>query len=331
MNTAFITDFLIANEGLIIASSALSALSCAVLVWRTLLWRDPMAGRLAAIHDRGRSLKAGMARPTARRRQNDRMAESGMSAMRQLVKRLHLLKSEEARKATLLLARAGIRKPDALVMYFFLRLALPFVFGALGVLFLYVLPITEMSPTARLFFSLLLVAAGTYAPIVYLRNSIAKREKALRQGVPDALDLLVICAEAGQSLDGALKRVARETGRFCPEIAEELELTSVELGLMPERRTALDNLVARADIPELRNVVNALIQTEKYGTPLAHSLRVLSNEYRQERLMRAEEKAARLPAIMTVPMIIFILPPLFVVLIGPAAIKVIDVLINMSL
>jgi tight adherence protein C len=325
MNTDFITEMLIANEGLIIASSALSALFCVLLVWRTLLWRDPMAGRLATIHARGRSLKAATIIATRR----SRRADQGMSAMRLMVKRLHLLKSKEAVKATLLLARAGIRKHDALILYFFLRLALPFAFGAVAILFIYVLPIAEMSPVVGLMVSLLLVGCGAYAPIIFLKNAIAKREKALRKGVPDALDLLVICAEAGQSLDAALKRVAKETGRFCPEIAEELELTSVEMGLMPERRAALDNLVARADIPELRNVVNVLIQTEKYGTPLAQSLRVLSSEYRQQRLMRSEEKAARLPATMTVPMIIFILPPLFVVLIGPAVIRVIDVLLKM--
>ena len=175
---------------------------------------------------------------------------------------------------------------------------------------------------------LALVGLGGFAPNIFLKNAILKREKSVRKGLPDAMDLLVICAEAGQSLDSALKRVATELGRFTPEIADELMLTSIELGLMPDRRTALDNLVARANIPEIRNIVNALTQTEKYGTPLAHTLRVLSAEYRSDRMMRAEEKAARLPAVMTVPMIIFILPPLFVVLIGPAVLQVLDKFIH---
>jgi len=135
---------------------------------------------------------------------------------------------------------------------------------------------------------------------------------------------LVICAEAGQSLDAALTRVARESGASSPELADEIGLTSIELGFLPNRRQALLNLQRRADIPPIRAVINTLMQTERYGTPLAHSLRVLAAEFRDERMMKAEEKAARLPAIMTVPMICFILPALFIVLIGPAIIKVLE-------
>jgi len=183
---------------------------------------------------------------------------------------------------------------------------------------------TKLAGMMRLAAALAAVLIGAWAPDIYVRNAATKRRNALRKGVPDTLDLLVICAESGQSLDGALSRVSGECGLFCPEMAEELTITSIELGLMPERRTALENLSRRTGVPELRSVINALIQTEKYGTPLAHALRVLASEYRQDRLMRAEEKAARLPAILTVPMIIFILPPLFVVLLGPAILQVID-------
>jgi len=123
-----------------------------------------------------------------------------------------------------------------------------------------------------------------------------------------------------------LTRVSRELGKSFPDIADEIGLTALELGLLPERRQALENLNRRTDLPGIRGVVNTLLQTEKYGTPLAQSLRVLSAEFRNERMMRAEEKAARLPATMTVPMIIFILPPLFVVLIGPAVVRVIDMM-----
>jgi tight adherence protein C len=198
----------------------------------------------------------------------------------------------------------------------------------MAILYLYVLNVLRLEDGPKALIALTMVVIGAYAPNFYVKNAIGKREFALRRGLPDALDLLVICAEAGQSLDGALKRVAREIGRFSPVVADELALTSVELGLMAERRSALDNLVQRAAIPEIRNVVNALIQTEKYGTPLAHTLRVLSAEYRSDRMMKAEEKAARLPAVMTVPMIIFILPPLFVVLLGPAVLRILDQFIN---
>jgi tight adherence protein C len=138
------------------------------------------------------------------------------------------------------------------------------------------------------------------------------------------LDLLVICAEAGLSLDAALNRVADEMTASAPALADELALTSVELNFLPERRMALDNFARRADLPAIRGVVNTLIQTEKYGTPLSQSLRVLSAEFREQRMLRAEEKAARLPATLTVPMILFILPTLFIVLVGPAMIDVYD-------
>jgi len=132
----------------------------------------------------------------------------------------------------------------------------------------------------------------------------------------------VICAEGGLSLDGALNRVSREFRRFLPEMADELGLAAIELGFLPNRRQALMNLAKRTDLPSIRGVVNTLVQTERYGTPLAHSLRVLSAEFREERMLKAEEKAAKLPATLTVPMILFILPTLFIVLIGPAIIQV---------
>jgi tight adherence protein C len=140
--------------------------------------------------------------------------------------------------------------------------------------------------------------------------------------LPDALDLLVICAEAGLSLDSALERVSREIGPSCAELSEEVGLTAVELSFFPERSKALQNLSDRVPLPGVLALTNTLIQTEKYGTPLAQALRVLSAEMREERIMAAEAKAAKLPATLTIPMILFILPPLFVVLIGPAALKV---------
>jgi tight adherence protein C len=165
---------------------------------------------------------------------------------------------------------------------------------------------------------------GFLAPEIWLRNQIGKRRNILRKAIPDGLDLLVVCVEAGLSTDAALTRVARETERSAAELSDELRLTAIELGFLPERRQALEGLAHRVDLPAVRALVAALMQTEKYGTPLAQSLRVLSAEFRTERLLRAEEKAARLPATLTVPMVMFILPCLFIVIIGPAIISVID-------
>jgi tight adherence protein C len=183
-----------------------------------------------------------------------------------------------------------------------------------------------MSPTLYSIVPLMADLGGFYAPDVAVRNAVMKREQAIRKGLPDALDLLVICAGAGLSMDAALTRVAREIAPAAPEVAEELGLTAIELGFLPDRRKALDNLTRRCQIEPMRGVVNTLKQTEKYGTPLAHSLRVLASEYRSERMLKAEAKAAKLPAVLTVPMIIFILPPLMIVLIGPGILQTVDAL-----
>ncbi len=169
---------------------------------------------------------------------------------------------------------------------------------------------------------LLLPALGFFLPDLVVKRQRKVRLLRLSRSLPDGLDLLVICAEAGLSLDAALKRVADEFITVVPELSEELLLTSVELNFLPDRRQALANLGNRVELPAFRGVVATLIQTEKYGTPLAQALRALAAEFREHRLLAAEEKAARLPAILTVPMIVFILPALFIVLAAPAFIQV---------
>ena len=174
------------------------------------------------------------------------------------------------------------------------------------------------------------IGLGYKGPEIYLGNIIGKRTKAIRQGLPDALDLLVICAEAGLTVDAAFNRVARELGRAYPELGDEFALTSIEMSFLTERRHAFENLAFRVNLESVKGVVTTMIQTERYGTPLSSALRVLSAEFRNERMMRAEEKAARLPAIMTVPLILFILPVLFVVILGPAACQISDSFINVK-
>ncbi len=166
------------------------------------------------------------------------------------------------------------------------------------------------------------------APDLWVNNKRTKRTDGIRKGLPDALDLIVICAEAGLTVDSAFARVSRELGKAYPDLGEEFALTSIELSFLTERRQALENLSYRVNLEAVRGVVTTLIQTEKYGTPLASALRVLGAEFRNERMMRAEEKAARLPAIMTVPLILFILPVLFIVILGPAACDIKDALVK---
>ena len=211
-----------------------------------------------------------------------------------------------------------------MVVFLFFKIAMPVFVAGLAFLFVYLLEAGQLAPPIRLLVLLGAAGLGFFVPDLYVTNRIGKRQYAIQKALPDGLDLLVICAESGLALDASLERVANEIGGASPELAEELSLTSVELGFLPDRRQALLNLSRRTSLPSIRGVVNTLVQTEKYGTPLSQSLRVLANEFRDQRMLRAEEKAARLPATLTVPMIVFILPVLFIVLAGPAVIKVMD-------
>ncbi|MCS6879450.1 MAG: type II secretion system F family protein [Geminicoccaceae bacterium] len=288
--------------------------------WFALLDRDRTRARARLLQRRRQELQ----RAGGERRR--RRPERGLAE--RLVAGLRLAKSGADERLRDRLARAGLRSPAAKSLYLLAKLAAPAIAGGLGLLLVYGLQLGGKSASARLLLLLGAVVAGFYAPDLYLSNRAAKRRVALARQLPDGLDLLVVCAEAGLSLDVALTRVAEEIGKSAPELAEEFGLTAVELNFMPDRRQALANLGRRVDLPAVRGVVNTLIQTEKYGTPLAQSLRVLASEFREERLLRAEEKAARLPAILTVPMIVFILPALFIVLVGPAILDVYDNLIK---
>ena len=308
-------------EDLLILMTALSAGSVAITVWFTLLQRDPAARRVKMIADQRSALRSTMVQP---RRRQQRLPALGM--MRQVVDRLNLLKSGQAERISQKLMRAGWRSKDAIIRYLFMKLALPLVFGVIVVGVLYGLNLYDLAPITKLGAALGSVVLGAYLPDVIVKNATQKRQDTIRKALPDALDLMVICAEAGLSLDATLSRVSQEMELACPELADELGLTGLELGFLPDRRKALQNLAMRIDLPVVRGVVNTLLQAEKYGTPLAQSLRIMSGESRNERIMKAEEKAARLPAMLTVPMIIFTLPPLFVVLIGRAILNTMDAL-----
>jgi tight adherence protein C len=244
--------------------------------------------------------------------------------MRDLVERLNLMRSKHATDSRMILARAGLRSRDAMIRYLFARVSLPLAFATVFLLDAYTLKLLPIPSQFRLLAAAGCAVLGFFAPGIYVRNMTTKRAKRIQMGLPDALDLMVICAEAGLSLDTTLARVARELEEAWPELAEELSITAAELTFLPDRRQAFENLDQRTDLRSIRGVVNTLAQTAKFGTPLAQSLRVLAAEYRDARIIRAEEKAARLPALMTVPMILFILPTLFIVLLGPAGINIVD-------
>lgn len=312
-------------EDALTAMAALAAFVTVLAVWHALMRKDPVSARAGRLRRRQDELRAGL---TAARRSRHRSETKAMGVMRALATRFNLLKSKSTAGAGERLMRAGWRSKDALVTFMVMKLLLPFAFGAVAFVLLDGLT-TALPPALGNVAPLAAVLIGFYAPDVAVKNAFQKREKAVRKQLPDALDLLVICAEAGLSLDAALGRVAREMALAAPEIADEFGLTAVELSFLPDRKKALVNLTRRCRIEPVRGVVNTLMQTERYGTPLAHSLRVLAAEYRNERMLKAEEKAAKLPAVLTVPLIMFIMPALMVVLLGPAVLRLIDGLSKM--
>ncbi len=299
--------------------AALAVLTSFAAIWRVLRPRDAFERRLEQIVERKETLRRQALAARTRRQQR-----RSVGWMRLAVTRLNLLRSRHAAEARQLLARAGIRSTDAMIGFLFARLILPSLFGFAMLVDNSLLHLLAIPPALRFAPAMGAALFGFYAPKIYLTNAAGKRAKQLQLALPDGLDLMVICAEAGLSLDATLIRVARELAASWPELAEEFAITAAELTFLPDRRLAFDNLNSRTDSDAIRAVVNTLQQTAKFGTPLAQSLRILANESRAARMTRAEEKAARLPALLTVPMIVFILPTLFIVLLGPAAINIID-------
>ncbi len=302
--------------------AGLAAFLMVFAIWNAAIVRDPMRGRVKVLQARREALKAGYTTP--RKRAHPIRKVKGVGFMRQVVKKFNLVKRDQTEKIVEQLAEAGWRSKDALVIFLFFKLVLPLLNGIVAVILVYGLNIFALSTMMKLGAACGIVLLSAWAPNIFIKNTIAKRREAIQKALPDALDLLVICAEAGLTLDAALNRVGRENEKSCAELADEFKLTAIELGFLPDRRQALMNLSKRVVLAPVRAVIATLIQAEKYGTPLANSLRVLSAEFRNERMMRAEEKAAKLPAIMTVPLILFIMPTLFIVLIGPATCKVAD-------
>ncbi len=308
-------------DGMHIALVAAAAAFFAVMaVWRAMLERSPVQRRIGALAGRREALKHNL---TAAKRRGVQVSAS-LSFAKRTVEKLKLMRGQTAAVAAKKLVRAGFRSNDAVAVYLFAKLCLPLSCAAGATFAVYGLDLWSLEPQMKLFVSLGAVLAGFYLPELFIKNITEKRREKIIKALPDMLDLMVICTEAGSSLDATLSRVAHEIRAQSVEMAEEVELTGIELGFLPDRRMALENLCERTGVKHIDALVGTLIQTEKYGTPLAQSLRILARELRDERLMAAESKAARLPATLMIPMVIFILPVLFLVLIGPGALNIID-------
>ena len=305
--------------------AGLAAMAMVLAIYAAVTVRDPMAKRVKALNERREQLKAGIVVAASRKRASILRRNDTTDRIRSFLQRLSVLQDSQLAVVQRKLAQAGIRKKEWGVAIILARMIGPIVLGGLAALVIYganYFPTWADYKKFGAFAAMLMF--GYKFPDIWISNLVGKRTHQIRKGLPDALDLLVICAEAGLTVDAAFGRVARELGRAYPELGDEFALTAIELSFLTERRHAFENLAYRVNLEAMKGVTTTMIQTERYGTPLASALRVLSAEFRNERMMRAEEKAARLPAIMTVPLILFILPTLFVVIIGPAACSISD-------
>jgi tight adherence protein C len=240
---------------------------------------------------------------------------------RQVVDTLGLRRVFEVEPSRQLLKQAGLRKESHLVTYLVIRLASPIALALVAYVYSSTV-VKDISPNMRLAVTVGAAIFGYYLPVILLKNRVQRRQASIQRAWSDALDLMLICVESGLAIEPALQRVANEIGPASVPLAEELTLTVAELAYLQERRKAYENLGKRTGLPTVKSVVTSLVQSERYGTPLGTALRVLAQENRDQRMFAAERKAAALPPRLTVPMIVFFLPVIFVVVLGPSILKV---------
>lgn len=278
-----------------------------------------------------RMKSVGVHRDQLRQRQRESLARktgpklrnaSPSGAIKEIVENLKLLEVFDAEAAGKKLMMAGFRGQGPVFTFMAARLGLPFVLAIIVGVYVYLLDGFDLDSFSRLLVTAAAFLCGFYLPNIYVANAVKKRQQKIKLAWPDALDLLLICVESGMSIEAAFQKVGDEVGPNCAELAEELGLTTAELSYLQERKRAYINLAERTGLEPVKAVSTALVQSEKYGTPLGQSLRVMAKESREMRMQEAERKAAALPPKLTVPMIGFFLPVLFAVILGPAIMQV---------
>jgi tight adherence protein C len=301
--------------------AAVAAAATVITLAMPLLATDALSKRMKAV---------AVERERMRQRERERMARGEKVSLRQsprqymqsAVDRFNLTKLVGQEAAREKLVQAGYRGQAPYVAYLFFRMVTPIVMLVLSLLYLFVILDIDQPPVVKFGIVILATYVGMQLPYLFLKNKIAHRQLSVRRAFPDALDLLLICVESGMSIEASFRRVAQEIGTQSIPLAEELTLTTAELSYLQERRQAYENLAKRTDLEGVKSVCLALQQAERYGTPLGQTLRVMAQENRDMRMSEAEKKAAALPPKLTVPMILFFLPVLFIVILGPAAIRV---------
>ena len=309
-------------QNLLAILASLAVFATILTIAMPVLQRDELADRMNSVV---------VERDKIRQRERERLAEekkrgslkqSDAGFMKDFVDRFNLKKALADEATFSSLKMAGYRKQSHIYVFLFFRLVLPFIMWLAALVYVFGVLNLDRPFMVKMTITLFVAFAGFYAPNMFVKNQIGKRQLSIRRAWPDALDLMLICVESGMSLEAAFRKVAHEIGIQSPQLAEELILTTAELSYLQERRKAYENLAARTGLDGVKAVSMALIQAERYGTPLGTALRVLAQENRDMRMAEAEKKAASLPPKLTVPMIVFFLPVLFAVIMGPAMIQI---------
>mgnify|MGYP001546713549 CR=1 FL=1 len=314
LNIFFEKDFAITSIAAVLAFATI------VTFGLPLIERNTLGNRMKAVSERREELRAKHHAALNKRS----LRSEPVTFMKQIVDRLKLSNLMESPDTREKLTMAGYRGQAPMVTFLFFRLVMPFIVFGVALFYLFVVTHFHYSTLMKFNAAVGLALLGYYLPDAFVSNQIQRRQQSIMRAFPDALDLLLICVEAGMSIEAAFTRVASEIGQTSVELAEELGLTTAELSYLPERRQAFENLAKRCGHNGVKAVAAALNQAEKYGTPLGQALRVTAAENREMRMQEAERKAAALPAKLTVPMIVFFLPCLFVVILGPAVMKVMN-------
>jgi tight adherence protein C len=302
--------------------AAIAAIATVLTFAMPYVLADSLGKRMKAVAVEREKIRARERERMAQDKQKVSLRQSPKQYIQRIVEGFNLNKWFGQEEARLKLVQAGYRGHAPYVTYLFFRMVTPIAAFLSAAFYLFV--VLEFNQPAMVKLGICIGAAylGMHMPLMFLKNKIAKRQLSIKRAFPDTLDLLLICVESGMSIEAALKKVGEEIGSQSIPLAEEMTLTTAELSYLPDRRQAYENLAKRTDLEGVKSVCMALQQAEKYGTPLANMLRVMAQENRDMRMSEAEKKAAGLPPKLTVPMILFFLPVLFVVILGPAAIKV---------
>ncbi|MEX0839153.1 MAG: type II secretion system F family protein [Parvibaculum sp.] len=306
-------------ENIVMLLTAVAAFATIVTLTGPMLAGDRLGTRMKYVSTEREAMRAKSRENLAQ--EKTRLRQTSKGFIKEVVERFARGNVLENAAIKNKLRQAGFRGPGPMYTFVFFRFVMPPILFVLTLLYLIFVNDFGLPPMARFAASCGAAFAGFYLPSLFVENIIARRQDSIRKAFPDALDLLLICVESGMSIEAAFQKVAAEIGDQSVELAEELGLTTAELSYLQERRQAYENLAARTGLPGVKAVATSLIQAERYGTPLGQSLRVMAQENRDMRMSEAEKKAAGLPPKLTVPMILFFLPVLFGVILGPAIIK----------